>query len=487
MIKSKKKEEKINKARGNRILVPKVGFLIIGTPAPFSGYVFPMKGMFEKLKEKAIGKLEDAGLKVIQLDRYVTTPEEAIDAVREMDQKNVDIIVYFSASWVDSSVIYAAVLEKDFPFVIWGVSADGGGESTFSYIGSQANVTSLREIGKRFKYILNFSEESVREITIYAKAAAIVKKLRKSRVGMIGYITRAHHYDVMIDPIGVQRVLGPKVVSIDTMRLMNEIANITDIETRQFIRKLRKKFKKVEGTEQVMLKTAKLSLALYHLKKEFRLDAIAIKCQPELSEYYGASACLPASMMIDEGIPVSCEADVNSAILMLIMYYFTGKASFHTDVWAFDEKTQTLLCSHCGVGAFSLAADKSEVKICSHEGDHVMEEKGKFGGLFPNFWIKPGKVTLAALTGREKSFRMQVSNGTIVDSEKETGEGVRRLKHAYWARRWPRALVRISDLKDFHDKMVAHHYVIIHGDLEQELKEVSDLLNVKFNIDYGTH
>lgn len=458
---------------------PKIGFISLGSTEFLSNYVVPQEEIIRVIENKIIRKLEDAGLRVIRKEGYVGTSDDVRMALKKMQQENVDIVVFFVAATIEPEVAIAGVKEVNKPFVVWGVGSEGG-ENTTSYVGSQMIVGPLKEIGKNFKYMPTLTNNLIDEVAMYAKAAAAVNKLRKSKIGMIGYMDPVHSYAIMLDQIGVNEILGPTVNEIDTLYLMKEIEKVSDADAKSFTVKLKKKFKRVEGTEELWLKTAKLYIALNNLKSQFDLDAIALKCQPELSEYYGASACLVASILIDEGTPVSCEADVNAAVLMLTLYYLTGKSTFHTDLWAFDEETGIVLCAHCGVGALSLAEDPSLIEIRSHKGDHALEEKRQFEGLFPDFWVKSGEATMASLNGRKGSYRMLVTTGEIIKPETED-YNIEKLKQTHWAR-WPSCLFKVPDLRKFHERIIAHHYVIIHGNWEQELREVASLLNIKYQV-----
>ena len=84
------------------------------------------------------------------------------------------------------------------------------------------------------------------------------------------------------------------------------------------------------------------------------LDAINVKCQPELSQIYGCVACLPLSLIAGESIVAACEGDLPVTVTMLMLHYLSGKVVTYGDM--LDIHDDQILLSPCGFAPLSLAA-----------------------------------------------------------------------------------------------------------------------------------
>ena len=76
----------------------------------------------------------------------------------------------------------------------------------------------------------------------------------------------------------------------------------------------------------------RLYLALRDLARERHWDALTVKCQYELSQEYGIIACVPLSLLGDEGLPCGCEGDVLTSVTMLMLRYLSGGTVTYGDL-----------------------------------------------------------------------------------------------------------------------------------------------------------
>ena len=70
-------------------------------------------------------------------------------------------------------------------------------------------------------------------------------------------------------------------------------------------------------------------IALKRLVEAENLDAIAIRCWPELPRDYGQWPYLAVTRLADEGLPVACEGDVDGALTMLCCKFFRMRCALH--------------------------------------------------------------------------------------------------------------------------------------------------------------
>jgi len=418
-----------------------------------------------ELSDRAFSSLEKSGqLRLIKVDA-VYTANEAREAVRKCFAANVDMIIYFVPTWIESSVVIAAVQEVKIPYVVWGCSD----LNTQSLVGAVEVAASLNNLGEEFRVVYGdpSDKEAVGEIEVRARAARVLHKLRRARIGFIGGIAFGM-YDAVQDLVALREKFGTEIVHLDQYRIIDEISRVTDSEIQEAVSRLSKQVGKVDAPSEHLIKSVKVYLGLKKLIAKFNFDAIQVKCHPDLSQIYGACACVGVSSLIDEKIPVACEGNLNTAFTMYILHELTGNPPWAHEIPVVNSKDNTLLLWHCGAGALTLAKDSSEITIQQQYAGPV-EKGGVMGGVTFDFWVKPGKATMAALAGMGKNLRMQFSEGEILPPSKmDLGPG----------KIWVRALIEMPEAETFIKNAVAHQFVTIHGQVARELKELCQMAGI---------
>jgi L-fucose isomerase-like protein len=417
------------------------------------------------LTDRAFSSLQHSGnVRLIRMDA-VYSAKEARGAVRKCFAEDVDLVVYFIPTWIESSVVLAAVQEVKVPFAVWGCSD----LATQSLLGAVEVVTSLNNLGEKVKAIYGdpHEREVIEEIEIRAKAARVLTKLKRARIGFIGGIAFGM-YDAVHDLVALRERFGTEIVHLDQYRIIDEISRIPESEVQSMVAKVSKRVGRVQAPNEHMTKSVKIYLGLRKLIEKFGLDGILVKCHPDLSQIYGACACLSVSSLIDDGMPAACEGNLNTAFTMYILHELTGNPPFAHEISAIDRKDNTLMLWHCGAGATSLAADRADITIQQQYAGPV-EKGGVTGGVTMDFWVKPGQTTTAALAGMGKNLRMQISEGEILEPRKmDLGSG----------KIWARALIKMPDVDAFIKNALGHQFVTIHGRVGKELNELCEMAGI---------
>jgi len=240
------------------------------------------------------------------------------------------------------------------------------------------------------------------------------------------------------------------------------------------MKKLVESAKKINVPKETLYKSFKLALALQKLIKKYELTFVSIKCHPELSQFYGSSACVANSLAIDLGFPVSCEGDVNNAVSMFILQRLTGNPAFFHEYTTFDEKENIALVNHCGAGATQLAQSLSDIALVTFPEGVAIEEGGNVTGTILDFWVKPGKATIARLAGRNMTYRMHIAPAEFVKPTPKQIKDIIPLGYEGLAR----GIIKVSDVEQFIQDSVAHHCAMAHGDVREELYELCSMLGI---------
>ena len=102
-------------------------------------------------------------------------------------------------------------------------------------------------------------------------------------------------------------------------------------------------------------RSSRLYLALKRLVEAENLDAIAIRCWPELPRDYGQWPYLAVTRLADEGLPVACEGDVDGALTMLCCKFLGCGAPYISD-WLEHDRS-SFVCWHGGMCPTCLTSD----------------------------------------------------------------------------------------------------------------------------------
>jgi len=207
--------------------------------------------------------------------------------------------------------------------------------------------------------------------------------------------------------------------------------------------------------------TLSVYAALDQLAQKHQLGGFAVRCWPEFFTELGCAACGAMSMMSDEGVPCSCEADVNGTLTQMILQAFSGEAAFGSDMVSVDESLDALVLWHCGLAPLSMADPDGEKGVTIHS-------NRKLPLLF-DFALKPGVVTVARLTESSGDYRLVVGRAEMLPGPKHFS-GTSGLLH------FDRPARQV--IEDIMNNGLEHHICLTYGDYVNELLVFAELLNL---------
>jgi L-fucose isomerase-like protein len=167
------------------------------------------------------------------------------------------------------------------------------------------------------------------------------------------------------------------------------------------------------------------------------------------------------SMLSDELIPCSCEADVNGTITQMILQSISGEPAFGTDLVSIDDERDALVIWHCGLAPLSMADPDRPKGVTLHS-------NRKLPLLF-EFTLKPGPVTIARLSEASGDYMLVIGKGEIIRGPKSFSGTSGLLQFNRPAREVLDIIV---------SKGLEHHISITYGDHTQVLITLAQLLNI---------
>ncbi|MCL4459915.1 MAG: hypothetical protein M1136_07140 [Chloroflexi bacterium] len=394
----------------------------------------------------------------IPLQAVVRTRSEAITTIQEFKDKDVDLIILGFAHWVseDLPIYFATELRQ--PLLLWSL---GEGSPWVYLSGLVSTASNLARLGRQFAYVIGAADEAkvLNEILIHALASAIAKRLRHTRLGLVGYACPGM-IDAGLDEIGLRR-LGLEVVRLDALELLAKYENLTDQEADNVANVVVcQSGKVIEPTHEELRAAANLYLALKAMVNEYALDGIGVRCWPEI--YHRFSPCLAFSQFMDEGIIGVCENDATAAVTMFACHWLTNQPVFLGDIGAIIPELQAIQLWHCGHASLGLASTQDKVRLRKNQRTNI--------GVTLEFPLRQGRVTLAKLTKKiNGQFRLFTALGQSIEGPPGRGN------IAYVQTDTPVREV----LDTMITKGVEHHLVMAYGDIRRELSALGRLLGVE--------
>ena len=150
----------------------------------------PLEVGYEKAPEllaQAKKQLSKLAIEVVAVGSPVYDIGSGAKAAELFYQSNVDVICWIAATWSFDHVPVDVINKVNVPLVAWGLP----GVETGSLCSSQQLISVLTELNHPRKFVFGelTNEQTQKEMLEYVQAAAVVNRLKKSRLGMLGHRT----------------------------------------------------------------------------------------------------------------------------------------------------------------------------------------------------------------------------------------------------------------------------------------------------------
>lgn len=431
---------------------------------PMGRTTFYMPAAEENLRKSKI-LLNDIFGTVITPDELLTSPE----AVGEFADTviNPDLIIYQCSTFIGADFMTELTRRFCCPIIIWTVkepSIDGGRLKLNSLTGAFSAGNSLFSQNVNFQFILgNPDNKSVEtQFKKIFKSLQMVKKLRSLVIGMVGSQPPGFAFGA-IDQSLLSAKFGIRVAHIEAAELMKEAAGLPKEEYLPMLDELKGRSLGWEKMpEENLDKYARLRKAYGNFIDRNNVQAIASRCWPDFFTGFGAPVCGVLSMLNDNGIPSSCEADLGGVISMYIASGLTDSATYFGDPVAVDETCNGIVFWHCGAGATCLSRKKEGAKIGVHPNRKI--------GPTMEFGLKNGEVTVFRVGKTPEGFRLFAMKGEALDEPQKffgTSVVVR-----------PQGANAAEKVTEMVNGGWEPHFVVAYGDIMDELRMMSLYLNI---------
>jgi L-fucose isomerase-like protein len=317
---------------------------------------------------------------------------------------DVDALCVIAATWFEDYLVQdvLAAMGDSAPVIAWGLP----GLHTGSLCGTQQLCCVLKELGYTYRFVYGELEDEATQARVLAvsQAAAARRTLRRTRVGRIGSRLPGMT-EVAVDEVALRAVLGPRLIERPLDWLTSRAEAADGKEAEEIWARASGNAGSVGVPDSAGLLASRYYLALREFLRAEEISAFTVECYPQLM----GQVCLPIALLAEEDVVGACEGDVNSAVGMRLLSWFSGGPVHNTDLLADDPKENTIIFSHCGSGAFCLASSQDEVVLDSCR---LMDT-----GVTVQYPGRPGRVTGVNLVGPSGDYRLGLFGGDAVPTE----------------------------------------------------------------------
>jgi len=394
---------------------------------------------------------------------FISSPKIAEEVAGFFLDKDIDAYILHIGTFIDDAKVMPLITGLNKPVIVWTHDYSA---FNISITGSQNLIPNIYDLGLDYKLIYGkFDDEvAISKLYRYVRACVLKNILTKLKIGYFG-----GHPNIMtnltIDEIAVKSIFGISLVNFGNEDLLIGSESIDKEDSKRIWMEIKGLAGEVNAKDEIGIASSSILAYILKVVKENSLGAVSINCFP----HFKGKVCIPIARLNDLGIPSACEGDLNSTILMYILYQLSGKTVSNGDqlkLYNMGKKENSIMFSHCGAGAFTLARDKKEIRIKTD-----YETGTGVAVYFPE--RIPGEVTIANMMGSRLGYRMFIARGKALDTD---------LIKDYEGN--PINVQFDFDIREMLDRIAeggfGHHWNIGYGNYVEELTQLCDLLGIEY-------
>ncbi len=419
------------------------------------------KQVFARMKTS----LTQAGYSLIGPPDLITDQTMLESAVQHTDFSAADLMLVFQATFADAGMAKYLAQAVDLPLVLWAVHEEPNGDRLRlnSFCGINLAGHALHRTGKRYGYIYAApeSEAALEKLARYTSAAQVRRVLRQSVIGRIGEHP-AGFDSCQLNESGLKETFGLRVQQVTLDDFFQRAQTVPSAAIEPVYQRVSEKVAGLADLDQPALRgTLSAYVAMDTMQREQHLAGYAVRCWPEFFTELGCAACGAMSMMSDQLIPTSCEADMNGTVTQLMLQTLSGSPAFGSDLVLMDFEKQEAVLWHCGLAPLSMANPNDKPRGIVHTNRKLP--------FLMEFTLKPGVVTLARLSEASGAFRLVIGRGEVLEAPKSFSgtSGVLRFEHDHQA-----------VFETILSEGLEHHISLTYGDYTAELALLAEMLDL---------
>lgn len=300
--------------------------------------------------------ISEAGYEVTEPSEKPVDDPTLRKAMAELEKQQPNAIVVLQTTMGDGRLAPTMAQLWPDPLVLWATPENQTGDmiSSCSLVGAHCWASVLRQMGHGFDLVYGDPDDAKtrKRFADAVRIAATVRRLRSVRVGNVG--GHAPGYFAMgADPFGIHHGLGAQVQSFSLLEFSNVLQDLKDEAIAADVAAVKAlKMPHKDTTDEDLPMASRLYLAMRHFLDNENLDAMTIRCWPEMPNTFGQWPYLGVARLADEGRAVAVEGDADGALTAWIGEQLGMGRSYLTDWLEHDKETITVW--HGGAAPMSL-------------------------------------------------------------------------------------------------------------------------------------
>lgn len=431
----------------------KIGIVSYGSAV--SRYDIPQKYL-----EQTILWLKKGQNQIIAMEKVMLSDEDNRAAIALLKKEQPELLVIQIGTFTQGNMLMDFIMEfQETPVFVWGFSDPVVDDFPTIPLNSLTGLTMLtsflHKIEKKSSYGYGaFEDEEVRKkLMVTIQAVETIQKLKHSRYGIVGSRVPGF-YRCMVDELQFRKEIGPELVYYSLATLIHNAEKISEKEVKSVYEKIPPDIN-ITIEKKMVERTIRLELAMQDFIREEKIDAVTMKCWPELQDIYQCSGCGVLSRLNDSGITAGCEGDVAGLATMDILARLGKEPVFFADLVTTTGES-SIKAWHCGFGPKMLAEEHMPV-------EYTEQATMRGGiGIGVQYQMKLGRISMCKLSEQKHGYQMFYAGGNTVPPD-------RRLLGVQTD------IVPDAGVRKVLDTVVTHgfeqHYAIIHKDIRVQLEE----------------
>ena len=276
-------------------------------------------------------------------------------ALDELRQAACDTIVVLQPIMGDGRLAPILAQLWQAPIVLWATPErqDSGTVSSCSLVGAHVFGSMFRQLQRPFELVYGHPDDSLlREQLIRAvRLCAGGTRMRRAKVGLVG--SHAPGFiNMHSDPMALSGQLGVQLHHFGLQEFYDLTDGQADEAVSADVRRVRQMGLPMDDGigDGDLPANSRYYLAMRELLDSENLDALAVRCWPELPNHYGHWPYLAMARLTSEGVPVALEGDVDGALTCLMGRLMGIGAGYISD-WL-EHDTHSIMLWHPGHAPF---------------------------------------------------------------------------------------------------------------------------------------
>lgn len=321
--------------------LPRIGVIFLGRKRP--GFDMEWGRQMEQRVRDLLGRLP---IEVYEPQEKAVDDQTLRCAVDLFRKQRVDSVAVLQSTMGDGRLAPTLAQLWPDPLLLWATPENPQGEmiSSCSLVGAHCWASVLRQMGHGFELVYGDPDCEATQTRFLdaVRLATTVARLRTARLGIIGGQSPGY-FAMSADPFMVHHGLGVQLQTFSLVEFGNVVNGLGEDEVRADVARVKSLgIPHKDTTDEDLPMASRLYLAMRQFIEAERLDALSVRCWPEMPNTFGQWPYLGMARLADEGFAIACEGDADGALSAWVGESLGMGRCYLSDWLEHDSRTITL-------------------------------------------------------------------------------------------------------------------------------------------------